>query len=498
MDNGAHMGAIDWGVVVIYLAGVAGVGFAVRGKVKGLNDYFAGGHNVPWWLAAISHHISGYSAFAFVAYASLAYKYGITVWTVFAVPVCVSMVIGAYVWAPRWARLNVVTAVEYLERRFNLPTHQVIAWSGIAVKFVDEGLKLYALGIVVHTCTGLPLAATIIGCGVVAILYVLVGGLWAELITDFAQFVIQFVTTIILSTVVLSVVGGFGGLWDGMTDQQRQLFSPEHPPIWVLVFGVVILLSYNGGTWGLAQRFYSVGKASDAKKAALLSAALYLVYPIILYIPCWAAPALLGEVTQPEQTYALMAKHYLPTVAPGLVGLFVASIFAATMSMVDSDLNALAAVFTKDIYQRIFHRRASEARLMKVGLSSTAVFGAITVGTGLLAITPLIKDAFSGMVQWYAALLPAIAIPLLFGMLFKGTTSRGALLACAGGFATMVVLRVIYGSEAFVIYTGGQLIVSFGLFFVDSLLSKHRPADALRIDRLFEQISPERGDGEGR
>ncbi|MCD6360298.1 MAG: hypothetical protein J7M38_05475 [Armatimonadetes bacterium] len=54
------MTGVDYGVVIVYLALVAGVGFVVRGRIAGLEDYFAGGHRLPWWLAAISHHISGW------------------------------------------------------------------------------------------------------------------------------------------------------------------------------------------------------------------------------------------------------------------------------------------------------------------------------------------------------------------------------------------------------------------------------------------------------
>ena len=279
------MTGIDWAVIAIYLLGVAAVGFFVKGRIKGLDDYFAGGHNIPWWLAAVSHHVSGYSAFAFVGYATVAYKVGINVWTLFAVPCFLAMTVGAFVWAPRWVKLKVISPVEYLEKRFNPLVHQVIAWSGIAVKFVDEGLKLYSLAIIIGVVCGFPLEATIVVCGVVAMLYVVVGGLWAEMITDFSQFIVQFVSTVLLAFVVLGAVGGLGGLWASMPDDAKRVFSVDYDLPYLLVYVVVITLSYNGGTWGLAQRFYSIGKPNDAKKAALFSAGLYLLYPIIIYIP---------------------------------------------------------------------------------------------------------------------------------------------------------------------------------------------------------------------
>ncbi|MGD9495132.1 MAG: Na+:solute symporter [Armatimonadota bacterium] len=475
----------DYAVVIVYLVFVAAIGFMVRGRIKGLTDYFAAGHKVPWWLAAVSHHISGYSAFAFVGYASVAYTFGFNVWTLFAVPCFLAMTLGAFVWAPRWARLDVVTPVEYLERRFNRTVHQVIAWSGIGVKFVDEGMKLYSLGVIVAACAGLPLDVTIIGCGIVAILYIVVGGLWAELITDFAQFLVQFTITILLAGVVLATVGGVGGLVASMPAESTRLFSEKYDLAYILVFMVVITLSYNGGTWGLAQRFYSIGASRDAKKAALLSASLYLIYPAILYIPVWAAPALLGEVQKPEETYALMALRYLPTIAPGLLGLFVAGMFAATMSMVDSDLNALAAVFTKDIYRTTWGRGASERTLLRVGLVTTAVLGAITIATGLLG--DVLGGPFQAMMDWYAAILAPVSVPLLLGMLNGRTSWRGALAAWGAGFATFVLLKYGLGTS-WTVFTGGELLVTFAVFLGEGYLFKMPPDEAQRAAELLEQV----------
>jgi len=285
--------------------------------------------------------------------------------------------------------------------------------------------------------------------------------------------------------VVLAAVGGWSGLWGQLAPESRRLLSEEYDLAYILVFLVVITLSYNGGTWGLAQRFYSVGKPGDARKAALLSGALYLFYPLIIYIPVWAAPLVLGEVAKPEETYALMAQRYLPGVLPGLLGLFVASMFAATMSMVDSDLNALAAVFTKDIYQKTFNPSAAERTLLKVGLLATGVLGAITILSGLLA--PVLGGAFKAMMDWYAAVLGPVSVPLLFGMLTRRTTWRGALAAWAAGFATFVIAKYGFGAS-WTVYTGLELLVTFVVFFGEGYLRRMPAEEAARVDALFAEL----------
>ena len=154
--------------------------------------------------------------------------------------------------------------------------------------------------------------------------------------------------------------------------------------------------------------------------------------------------------------------------------------------MVDSEINSRAAVFTKDIYQRILSPRASDRTLLRVGGIATVVLGAITIGTGLL--TPALGGAFKAMMDWYAAILVPVAVPLLFGMLNRRTTWRGALAAWIGGFAAFVLLK--YGCDAsWTVYTGGELLVTFGIFFGEGLLARPRPEEVQRVDELFAQLA---------
>jgi SSS family solute:Na+ symporter len=478
-------------VILIYALLMGYLGYYAKRRVQNVEDYFAGGRKVPWWMAAISHHMSGYSAFAFVGHATIAYMSGFSIWTFFAVPIFIAMIIGAKVWAPKWVRLKVITPVEYLEERFNLGTRQLFAWSGIGIKFVDEGVKLYSLSVIVHVVTGFSLELVIVACGLVTMFYLLFGGLWATMLTDFAQFIVQFSVTLLLVPLVLNAVGGWHSMWEQLPAGHHALFSDTISPWFVFVYMFVIILSYNGGTWGLAQRFYSIGKPRDAQKAALLSAALYLVYPLAIYIPIWSARLVLGPVTDPEQAYVLVAQKFLSQVSPGMIGLFVSAIFASTMSMISADLNSLAAVFTKDIFQRVIKPDSTDGALLRVGMISTIILGLLTIVAALITIR--MENAFTAMVEWYAAILGPISIPLLFGMLYKKATWRGALASWAAGFTTFIAVKYGYAAltgqaTPFALYTGLELLASFAVFFGEGFISKHTPDEKTRIDGLFARL----------
>ena len=116
---------------------------------------------MPWWLAGISHHMSGYSAAVFVAYAAVAYSYGITIYIWAFVPLALSTAVGAFVFAPRWNRLrikyDVASPLEYLKNRYDLRTQQALAWSGMLLKIVDVGAKWAAIATLLSVFTGVSL-----------------------------------------------------------------------------------------------------------------------------------------------------------------------------------------------------------------------------------------------------------------------------------------------------------------------------------------------------
>ena len=127
----------DYIVIIGYFLVVLCVGVYFNKRQAASRDYFAGGHQVPWWLAGISHYMSSFSAFTFIAYSQIAYTDGWVAITLFWVttPACI---IGGLVFARRWRRARVITPVEFLEKRFNAPMRQLFAWAGIPVKIFDD------------------------------------------------------------------------------------------------------------------------------------------------------------------------------------------------------------------------------------------------------------------------------------------------------------------------------------------------------------------------
>src|SRR5690606_28482619 len=239
--------------------------------------------------------------------------------------------------------------LEYLAIRYNVLTQQIIAWVGVTLKLFDVGAKWAAIAILLNVTTGIPFTYGILISGGISLIYITVGGLWAVILTDFAQFLVQLVGGVIMFVMVLNRFDGWDsifGIWEELPAENSQLFNDPYSVGFAMVFLFINFLSYNGGSWSLATRYISSNTEKEASKAAYLSGVLYLIWPLILFFPMWAAPLILPGIEDPSESYGLLIQQLLPN---GLIGLVIASLFANTMSMTSSDVNTISAVITRDI-----------------------------------------------------------------------------------------------------------------------------------------------------
>jgi SSS family solute:Na+ symporter len=461
--------------------------------VKGTGDFFVAGGKMPWWLSGISHHMSGYSAAVFVAYAGVAYTYGFTIYVWWAIPVAVAVFLGALWIAPRWARLrqrlSIESPTEYLETRYNVPTQQLMAWSGVLLKLFDVGAKWAAIAVILNVFAGVPLTTGIIVSGVISLFYIAIGGLWADALTDFAQFVVQLIAGLAMFFIVVAKLGGFGSIftiWDQLPPGHSAPLAGPYTLTFVLAYLLIDFLSYNGGTWNLAQRYIAAPSGKEARKAAYLSAALYLIWPLILFFPMWAAPIFYPNLSDPNQSYSIMARELLP---PGIVGLVLASMFAHTMAMTTSDANAITAVVTRDILPKLSRRFRAEGR---AGLLTARV--TIVTFTALTLLVAANQSRFGGiiglLITWFGALVGPVSIPMLLGLLppFKRSGSTAAIVSVIGGLLTFAYVK--YGMENATTATqvAAPVLVSAVLFIGIGWLAGKR-AVSKEVDELVDSLN---------
>ncbi|GAA1268351.1 sodium:solute symporter family protein [Saccharothrix xinjiangensis] len=500
------MDTLDWVVVGGYFFVMVAIGYWSRGRVKNIADFFTAGGRMPWWLSGISHHMSGYSAVMFVAFAAEAYRLGLTVYIWWALTIGLGVGIGAFLWAGAWNRLRskhgVKSPLEYLARRYNVPTQQIMAWSGAALKVVDIAAKWVAVALLLQGFAGVPIWIGIALTGVVTMVYSVLGGLWADALTDFGQFVIQGLAGIVMFVAVASHFGGIDfmwTMWDQLPESHSDPLSGQYTLIFFMALFLIKTLEYNGGMWNLAQRYMAAPSGAAAKRSALLSSLLWLVWPLVLFFPMWAAPLIVpGMEGNAEQAYVEMGKAMLPA---GMVGLVLAGFFSHTMAMVSSDANVISAVITRDMLPRLWKgvTRLGEDAQLKLARITTFAFIGLSMTIALTADTK--GFVLKVVIALVAATMGPIAIPLMLGLLpwFRKVGPTAAISSTVGGLATWAVLYVLQQNKVeFVtqsVIVSWPLLVSLVLYLVIGLLIKPEPSaerdaliDSLRSDDEDERV----------
>lgn len=429
---------IDTAVIVIFSAFVLGIGLLFARTGRNLKSFFAGGEAVPWFIGGLSLFMSFFSAGTFVAWGSIAYKYGwvaITIqWTM-----CIGALVTGLYLAPRWKQTGALTAAEFIRERLGLTVQKVYIFIFTLVSIFIKGSVLYPVAKLVSSSLDLPLVPTTIGLGIFMIAYTAVGGLWAVMVTDILQFVVLSAAVFILLPLSLDRVGGFDRFTQAVPDDFFGLLNGEYTLGFVLAF-VFYHIAYIGGNWTFVQRYTSVDSPKSARKVAFLFAGLYLISPVI-----WMLPPMIYRVIDPsltgldtENAYLKICQLVLP---PGLLGLMLTGMYFSTSASANTALNVVSAVFTNDIYKGLINPKASDRQLIRVARASSWVFGLGMIGIALLV------PAAGGMVEVVLSISAITGGPLLapplWALFSKRLTSRATLRITTAGLLVNLFFKVL-------------------------------------------------------
>lgn len=408
------------------------VGIVAFRASRSVDDFFKGGGQVPWWLSAVSFYMSSFSAFGFITYSALAYKFGFTAVTLYWVTVP-AVVVSALWLAARWRRAEIGSPIEYLETRYGLVMRQTFAWQGVPVKVVDDALKLVAIAAFLSVSLDLNTTWCILVAGLTLLAYTFFGGLWGVLITDFVQFAVMVVGVAMLLPLALIRVGGFHGLAEGSPEGFFHLMGGEYTWFYWISLALLITLAWSSVNWALIQRYTCVPTVADARRVGLSVAILNIVTPPLMFLPAMAARQFLGDVDNTAEVYPMLCVALLPA---GLLGLIVAAMFAATMSMLSSDFNVVANVLTVDVYHRVLRPAAGAKELRWIARVATAVVGFVSIGLAIVLAETDGEGLFKAMVKVFGVATAPVAVPMILGLL----TSR------IGQWAGMIGFGIGFGA----------------------------------------------------
>jgi solute:Na+ symporter, SSS family len=483
--NGANL--VDYSVIGIYGLLMVVVGLYVMRFNRGAAEYFRGGSRIPWLVAGLSCFMSGFSAWTFTGAAGVAYSHGIAAVGLY-IGNAASFLLGYFVFATRWRRSRVTTVMEYLSDRFNPVTHQTFSWVTIFFQLFTSASTLYGLSLFISTACGLPVTWTIIGAGALIVFYCVIGGLWAVVVTDFLQASILMPFCLVLVITSLAKVGGIGGLVHSLPPEMKTLhFSGEFG--WVYLFSWTIMVSFGYNTSAMAQRYFSVDDERSARKVALLCSCLFFVGAFLWFLPPMAMRVVYPDLhtvwpslaNPSEASYAVASLTLLPH---GLIGVMLAAMFSATMANLSAQFNLKSAILSKDVYQTLIRKSASERELLVVGWINTFLIGAVTTAIATLMAASG-KSVFQIMLTFNTLISLAYGPPALLGLVVRRTPAWSGL----ASFMTGLVLGIL---GAFVFHWSliQQVAIiipsSFGVFFLSGLVDR---GDSPGRARLFRNLN---------
>jgi Na+/proline symporter len=427
----------DWIVLIAYMAGTVAVGVLLGKLVKNTGDLFAAGRQSPWWMSGLSAFMTMFSANTFVVWGGIAYQHGLVAVMINLCYGIAALAVGFTV-AGKWNRLDIRTPAEFIELRFGKTALHFYTWFMMIFRIVGTGGALYAIALLTISVMGSEaegnlvvsprvLNTAILVFALIIVIYTMIGGLWAVLMTDTLQFIVLNLAVLFVIPLLLADVGGFSRFFADAPEGFLNLTSSRYT--WLFLAGWVAIHYFMvGAEWAFVQRHICVKSPRDAKKGAFLFGGLYLFSPFL-----WLLPPLLWRVENPippgaseqavlqlsETAYILSCKSVLPT---GMLGLMLAALFSATASMISSQLNVFSGVLTNDIYRPLSRHGSDEKHLLRAGRLFTVLLGAVMAGIALL--TPVLGGAAKVIIGVTEVMVVPLLAPALAGLIFRRIDAR--------------------------------------------------------------------------
>lgn len=397
VSNEKDFGWINWTVLVIYLAGMLGMGFYFMRKEKGADDFFKGGGRIPWWAAGISIYATMLSAITYMTIPAKAYNTDWTYYPMLWMILLVSFPVIKY-YLPYFRKLNVTSAYEILEKRFNLFTRTLASTLFCIFMIVRMAIVLYLPSLALTAVTGIDIYLCIVLMGLITIIYCTMGGVTAVIWGDVVQGIILVFGALFAAVyLILGTEGGLSGCIDiALENDKLRLFdfsnSWSQATWWVIILGGLAnnLISYTSDQT-VIQRYLTTSDEKSAGRSILVNGLMSVFISVVFYIIGTGLytfynthPAEL-DVTM-QQSDAIFPFFMMSQMPAGVAGALIAAIFAATMSTISSNINSVATAFSIDFWKR-FRPSTSDSQLVSVARWASVASGMVGLLLALFMAT---------------------------------------------------------------------------------------------------------------
>ena len=430
-------------VLVLYLGIMAFIGWYAGHKTNNIGDFFVLSGKAGVLVSGIAYFSTQFSMGTFLGTPGTIYGVGYAGMAISVPGAVFCMILPALLIGRKLITLGhkygFLTMADYLTDRYHSKNMSGVL--GVMMLFFlvpMMGAQIIGAGVIVHVFTGLPEWVGVVGMGIIVILYCMTGGMKGAMMTDVIQGSLMIATAVVTFIVSIVMGGGFSNINHTLQSMNEAYLTfpgaNGYMPWTYYVSNIVLWSFFTMGQPHLFTKFFAMKDHKTMFKAILLGTAGMFFSATLIE---WAGVNGIASIQNIEKADQIIPMILQRGMNPFLASIFIAGIVAAGMSTIDGILVTTTGAVTRDIYQKIINKNATDETVMKLSKVVTVIIGIIVICFGVFqpgSIFEINLFAFSGMAIF--------VVPILFGIYWKKATAKGAIASVIVGIISLLLFTL--------------------------------------------------------
>ncbi len=430
-------------VLVLYLGIMAFIGWYAGRKTNNIGDFFVLSGKAGVVVSGIAYFSTQFSMGTFLGTPGTIYGVGYAGMAISGPGAVFCMILPALLIGRKLITLGhkygFLTMADYLTDRYHSKNMSGVL--GVMMLFFlvpMMGAQIIGAGVIVHVFTGLPEWVGVVGMGIIVILYCMTGGMKGAMMTDVIQGSLMIATAVVTFIVSIVMGGGFSNINHTLQSMNEAYLTfpgaNGYMPWTYYISNIVLWSFFTMGQPHLFTKFFAMKDHKTMFKAILLGTAGMFFSATLIE---WAGVNGIASIQNIEKADQIIPMILQRGMNPFLASIFIAGIVAAGMSTIDGILVTTTGAVTRDIYQKIINKNATDEAVMSLSKVVTVIIGIVVICFGVFqpgSIFEINLFAFSGMAIF--------VVPILFGIYWKKATAKGAIASVIVGIISLLLFTL--------------------------------------------------------
>lgn len=430
-------------VLVLYLGIMAFIGWYAGRKTNNIGDFFVLSGKAGVVVSGIAYFSTQFSMGTFLGTPGTIYGVGYAGMAISVPGAVFCMILPALLIGRKLITLGhkygFLTMADYLTDRYHSKNMSGVL--GVMMLFFlvpMMGAQIIGAGVIVHVFTGLPEWVGVVGMGIIVILYCMTGGMKGAMMTDVIQGSLMIATAVVTFIVSIVMGGGFSNINHTLQSMNEAYLTfpgaNGYMPWTYYISNIVLWSFFTMGHPHLFTKFFAMKDHKTMFKAILLGTAGMFFSATLIE---WAGVNGIASIQNIEKADQIIPMILQRGMNPFLASIFIAGIVAAGMSTIDGILVTTTGAVTRDIYQKIINKNATDEAVMSLSKVVTVIIGIVVICFGVFqpgSIFEINLFAFSGMAIF--------VVPILFGIYWKKATAKGAIASVIVGIISLLLFTL--------------------------------------------------------